>query len=519
MYYYNILEDLWEVMMDNLEVKVKERKYSNKGEKVKLANTIIVRYMLVISTLILLFSMLQIFVQKESDVYEYVKVGFTLISIIVCFIISRRKSMIDKVKYIVPLSFLVSYSFMIIFNYNSFESLYIVIILIPCISYFDRKLMKILIGLVAITNAIRVVRFSNTVTENTIESYIFEIIILTLLLIAIYYVSKVLYRFNHDAMSTLEEEKQVGEYMLKDVLQIAGMVQEGTTEVGKLVDELEQSTEVVHNSVLGISKSAQLTAENIQEQTIMTQSIQEAITETSNYTQNIVGIAEQSSHAVSDNLNLMLELKEQSGSIAKTNSVVMDSMNTLQGRTKEVQEIAKLIFDISSKTNLLALNASIESARAGEAGKGFAVVADQIRELAEQTRKSMEEITVIVDELNQNAIVATTTVQESIHATENQGKLIETASSNFEGISSNIGVLTDDINSIGTMISGLLNSNNSIVDNISQISAASEEVLAESQEVTEMSKRNSDHVEESKKLLDEVIGTSHKLDKYLKLNT
>lgn len=503
--------------MDKLEIKVKERKFSDKGQKVQHANSTIVKYMLVISAIIILFSLFEIFVQKKTNAYEFVKVAIFLISMIVCFISLRIDTMSDKVKYIVPLSFFVSYSFMIIFRYNAFESLYIIIILIPCILYFDRKLMKVLIGLVALANTIRVVRFANTVslTDNTIESYAFEIILLILILIAIYFAARVLYRFNHDAMRTLEEEKQLEEYMLKDVLQIASVVKEGTSEVGKLVNELEKSTEIVHNSVSGISKSAQLTAQSIQEQTIMTQNIQEAITDASNYTQNIVGIANQSSQSVSDNLNLMLELKEQSGSIAKTNSQVMDSMNTLQGRTKEVQDIAKLIFDISSKTNLLALNASIESARAGEAGKGFAVVADQIRELAEQTRKSMEEITVIVDELNQNAIVATSTVQESIHATEEQGKLIETASSNFEGINTNIGVLTNDINSIGTMISGLLNSNNTIVDNISQISAASEEVMAESQEVTEMSKRNSEHVEESKKLLDEVIMTFNKLDKYL----
>lgn len=505
--------------MDTLELKVKERRYSDKAEKVKLANLVIVRYMFVVSAIIFLFSILQIFVKKESSIYEFVKVGLILISLLVVFITLRTKTMTDKIKYIVPLSFLVPYSFMIIFGYNSFEPLFIILILIPCISYFDKTLMKVIIGIVVIMNAIRVIRFANTIGigETTIETFIFEIILLVLLLIAVYFAAKVLYRFNHDAMRTLEEEKQVQEYMLKDVLQIASMVQEGTSEVGTLVDQLEKSTEVVHNSVLGISKSAQLTAENIQEQTIMTQSIQEAITDTSNYSQNIVGIAEQSSQAVSDNLNLIFELKEQSGSIAKTNSEVMDSMNTLQGRTKEVQEIAKLIFNISSKTNLLALNASIESARAGEAGKGFAVVADQIRELAEQTRKSMEEITVIVDELDQNAVAASTTVQESIKATEDQGRLIETASSNFEGISSNIGVLTKDINSIGTMISGLLKSNNSIVDNISQISAASEEVMAESQEVTEMSKKNSEHVDESKKLLDEVIETSHKLDKYLNL--
>jgi methyl-accepting chemotaxis protein len=505
--------------MGELEVSVKERKYSNKQEKIKLANKILVRHMLVIASLILLFTVLEVLGEGDVKLYKYIAAVFFIICIIGGLVISKIQRFSDQIRYIIPLSFFIPYSVSILGGYNLFESIYIFIIILPCILYFDKKLINHMLRILCLVYAVRCVRFSAILGKpgDSMNLFIFEISLMVLFIISIYFITKVLYVFNHDAMRTLEEEKQVQEYMLNDVLQIAGLVQEGTHEVGTLVGELEKSTEVVHNSVQGISTSAQQTAENIQEQTIMTQSIQEAISNTSNYTQNIVGIAEKSSLTVSENLKVMMELKEHSGSIAKTNSAVIESMNSLQERTKEVQDIAKIIFTISSKTNLLALNASIESARAGEAGKGFAVVADQIRELAEQTRKSMEEITVIVEELNQNALTATETVQVSITAADDQGKLIEATSSNFDNINENMNILTRDINSIGTMVNGLLNSNNSIVDNISQISAASEEVMAESQEVTEISRKNSENVNEAKKFIDELIATSHKLDKYLKI--
>ena len=79
---------------------------------------------------------------------------------------------------------------------------------------------------------------------------------------------------------------------------------------------------------------------------------------------------------------------------------ITEQLNETSGSVKEINKAATIISDVASETNLLSLNASIEAARAGEAGRGFAVVAGEISKLAEQTERSVQEISNTVEKLN-----------------------------------------------------------------------------------------------------------------------
>lgn len=74
------------------------------------------------------------------------------------------------------------------------------------------------------------------------------------------------------------------------------------------------------------------------------------------------------------------------------------NMNILADRSNQIAEIINIVQGIADQTNLLALNAAIEAARAGEYGKGFAVVADEVRKLAEQTKDSVQNVRVLIED-------------------------------------------------------------------------------------------------------------------------
>lgn len=97
-------------------------------------------------------------------------------------------------------------------------------------------------------------------------------------------------------------------------------------------------------------------------------------------------------------VNLLID---KSGLTMDKSRTTMQVMEEVMESINKINYISDVIADITSQTNLLSLNASIEAARAGDAGRGFAVVADEIRQLADQSRKSTDEIKAIINEVVQ----------------------------------------------------------------------------------------------------------------------
>ena len=101
-------------------------------------------------------------------------------------------------------------------------------------------------------------------------------------------------------------------------------------------------------------------------------------------------------------------LEQIAGSLNSTAKVI----NTLGQRSQEIGGIVGVITSIAEQTNLLALNAAIEAARAGEQGRGFAVVADEVRSLASRTRQATDEISGMINSIQQETGNAISTMEQ-----------------------------------------------------------------------------------------------------------
>lgn len=297
-----------------------------------------------------------------------------------------------------------------------------------------------------------------------------------------------------------------------DILQnTIGKIVEGSKNLDNMINFVGENVTVSNDNAQDVSSAMEELSATMQE---IAATIQTVNDNTESVGKNVVDIADKTEQIN----NYSQDMRERADSLAKsadenkrtTDEMVGNIVGTLKKAIEDsksverVNELTGEILNISSQTNLLALNASIEAARAGEAGKGFAVVADEIRQLADSSRDTANNIqainehvtsavyqlidnsnkiikyieeTILADydsfvqagaQYNEDACYISETMQEFAEKTEKLKELMKNTVESIEGISSGVEQSANAVTSSAVSTSQLVEQMNSIDKEMSE---------------------------------------------------
>jgi ABC-type transport system substrate-binding protein len=206
-----------------------------------------------------------------------------------------------------------------------------------------------------------------------------------------------------------------------------------------------------------------------------------------------LGIANKGTDAVNNSINAMKEIE---ASVESAKGVV----NDLTIKSAHINDMLKIIKDISNHTNLLALNASIEAARAGEAGRGFAVVAQEVKNLAEMSAESAGQISETINEINSSIDHTMEAMNKSMEKVKEGTDIANNTVEVFNNIITAVNTSTNVAEEINTAVSKQTKSLESIITATEEMSSSSEKVMS----MVEVASLNTQYTKTSLNTLSEV---------------
>ncbi|MBD7984868.1 methyl-accepting chemotaxis protein [Sporosarcina sp. Sa2YVA2] len=294
---------------------------------------------------------------------------------------------------------------------------------------------------------------------------------------------------------------------------LIGSINENALHVTASAEELSASTEEVTRSSQDMTNSMEMVSAGAQTSAASARESSMAMEETAIGVHRIAESAQALNESATTTENLARERGEAVKHANEQMAVIYDSSNLtsqlikrLSKQTEEIENITKVITDITEQTNLLALNAAIEAARAGEHGKGFAVVADEVRKLAEQSKSSANQIVTLTAGIQEDTKNVENAVSDSLKNVEEGVKVIDEAGDAFTSI-------IEAIHAMGSQIEDISAATEQISASAEEVSASIQEIATQANEASGKTEQNASAVQNQMATIEEINSVAHDLSK------
>ena len=263
------------------------------------------------------------------------------------------------------------------------------------------------------------------------------------------------------------------------------------------IDEINrkfQDAVAVINSAIGVITEMNLHVDTL----VKSSSVQnEAIENSNKAVKEVVKTLEYINQRAEERVKNAGEMHEYISDGDEKISATNEILGKIAQQLDEVYEVVTIINNVAEQTNLLSMNAAIESAHAGDAGKGFGVVAEEIRSLAEETSENADKISKVV-----NAIVA---------AVESANASSQAAFDAFEKVSNHADQIVEALQEISGGIGKIDNQMQQIKDRSDETSTAADEMNHYCGDLAEMQKHVSQQVDNMNDVVINAIRSLHQI--------
>ena len=311
----------------------------------------------------------------------------------------------------------------------------------------------------------------------------------------------VLQRVNQAKLKEIQTEKEKTSELLESVMNISSQMIENVEQASGKMQVLGESVDGIKNAMQEVSAGSNETAESMQLQLSGTEQIQNQIGKVKAAAEDITKRLHETGGEVEAGIKNIDRLAAQAEKSIEANEVVVAKMEQLMKNAAHMNEVVELIGSVANRTGMLALNASIESARAGEAGKGFAVVAGEITNLANQTKEATVDIAAMIKAVTEELQEVEKAVELVSDNNRSNAQKTQEVTEGFEKISHSTKSINLQAVQMGQAVEELVSANVSIVQSVENVSATTEEMSAYAAQTYQACEENSILVNEVSKIV------------------
>ncbi len=302
----------------------------------------------------------------------------------------------------------------------------------------------------------------------------------------------------------LKEKAKIIQLATNNVTDIIQGIHQGVEDSTKCMDQISISTEALTESIGVQSDETSHSSEGLHKLSTQLDTLSHEVIEINTITSNAKNINNKANETIQ-------ELKSKFANHNQISKQIGDNIAELSKDSNYIATIIKNILDIMRKTNLLAINASIEAASAGEAGRGFSVVANEIKELAEDTSNFTEQIKQAMENISTNI----NNVSNKVEIMNENSKIVNESADrvevHYEELRTSIENIENTMTQINAYTQEIVKHKENTLQAIENISSKSQENATVSEELSTTVQNQTEVTKNIYSNIDYLVETSNKL--------